>query len=153
LNCLALQSNLLRQLPPNSILTPHPKEFDRLFGNHQNDFARIDTALQKAKEHNIIIVLKGHHTLVATSMGKSFYNTTGNAGMAKGGTGDVLTAIITALVAQAYEPGDAAILGVYLHGLAGDLAAEALSQEAMTATDLIGFLPAAFKKFSETRNS
>jgi NAD(P)H-hydrate epimerase len=144
LNCLSLQKELLPKLPPHSILTPHPKEFDRIFGEHQNDFDRINTASIKAKELNIIIVLKGHHTLIAMPGGKAYFNSTGNAGMAKGGSGDVLTGILTALVAQNYEPVQASILGVYLHGLAGDLAARSISEESMTATDIITFLSQAF---------
>ncbi|MGN6163339.1 MAG: NAD(P)H-hydrate dehydratase [Ginsengibacter sp.] len=144
LNCLSLEKGLLQQLPPYSILTPHPKEFDRLFGEHENDFERINTAKNKAIELNIVILLKGHHTLIATPEGELFFNTTGNAGMAKGGSGDVLTGIITAFVAQGYQPSHAAILGAYIHGYAGDLAAKALSQEAMVATDLITFLSQAF---------
>ena len=147
LNCLSLQKDLLHQLPAYSVLTPHPKEFDRLFGEHKNDFDRIQTAQQKAKKYNLVIVLKGHHTLVTASDGPIYFNSTGNAGMAKGGSGDVLTGIITALVAQGYESQLAAVLGVYLHGYAGDVAAQALSQEAMVATDLIAFLPQAFLKF------
>jgi ADP-dependent NAD(P)H-hydrate dehydratase / NAD(P)H-hydrate epimerase len=144
LNCLSLQQDLLRQLPAHSILTPHPKEFDRLFGGHQNDFDRIETAKQKAKELNIIIVLKGHHTVTVTPVEKLCFNSTGNAGMAKGGSGDVLTGIITALLAQGYEPAHASVLGVYLHGYAGDMAARALSKEAMVATDLIAGLSQSF---------
>lgn len=144
LNCLAIHKDLLGALPRSSIITPHPKEFDRLFGDHDSDFERIITAKKKAKELNIIVIVKGHHTLVATPGGRLYFNNTGNAGMAKGGSGDVLTGIITALLAQRYEPVNAAIFGVYLHGLAGDLAAKALSQEAMIATDLIMFLSQAF---------
>jgi ADP-dependent NAD(P)H-hydrate dehydratase / NAD(P)H-hydrate epimerase len=144
LNCLSRQKDLLRQLPPYSILTPHPKEFDRLFGDHQNDFDRIESAKENALAFNLIIVLKSHHTAVITPSGKIFFNSTGNPGMAKGGSGDVLTGIITALVAQNYSPEDAAILGVYLHGLAGDFAASALSQQAMLATNIITFLSQAF---------
>ena len=146
LNCLSLQKELLDQLPPYSVLTPHVKEFDRLFGEHQDDFERIHTANEKAKKLNIIIVLKSHHTLIATPSGNLYFNSTGNPGMAKGGTGDALTGIITSLLAQNYSPEHAAILGVYLHGLAGDLAANALSQEAMMASDLISFLSHAFKE-------
>lgn len=144
LNCLSMQKEWLHQLPPHSILTPHPKEFDRLFGEHQNDFDRIEAAAQKAKDLNIVIVLKSHHTLIATPSGNLFFNSTGNAGMATGGSGDVLTGIISALVAQNYSSEHAAILGVYLHGLAGDFAANALSQESMIASDIITFLSQAF---------
>lgn len=149
LNCLALQPEYLDALTPNSILTPHPKEFDRLFGNCENDFERITKAEEKAKELKIVIVLKGHNTFIALPDGKSFYNSTGNAGMAKGGSGDVLTGIITAFCAQGYSAADAAIMGVYLHGLAGDFAANALSKEAMLARDIITFLSQAFLEISK----
>jgi ADP-dependent NAD(P)H-hydrate dehydratase / NAD(P)H-hydrate epimerase len=144
LNCLSVQKNLLQHLPAGSILTPHPKEFDRLFGEHENDFDRLDTAITQASQLNIFIVLKSHHTAIVTPQRKIFFNSTGNAGMAKGGTGDVLTGIITSLLAQNYSPEEAAILGVYLHGLAGDFAANALSQEVMTASTIINFLAQAF---------
>ena len=144
LNALAAQPEYLKALPPYSILTPHPKEFERLFGHCENDFERMAKAAEKAKEYKIIIVLKGHYTFIALPDGKSFFNSTGNAGMAKGGTGDILTGVITALCAQGYKPAEAAILGVYLHGLSGDLAAAALSKEAMTAGDIVGFLSHAF---------
>jgi ADP-dependent NAD(P)H-hydrate dehydratase / NAD(P)H-hydrate epimerase len=145
LNCLSLQKNLLPELPESSVLTPHPKEFDRLFGDHDNDFDRLETARQKAGQLNLIIVLKSHHTATITPSGNLFFNSTGNAGMAKGGSGDVLTGMITSLAAQNYSPEDAAVLGVYLHGLAGDFAANALSQEAMVATDIITFLSQVFR--------
>lgn len=144
LNCLTMQKDLLEQLPPGSILTPHPKEFDRLFGDHGNDFNRLDSAVDNAKRFNIIIVLKSHHTAVITPSGKIFFNSSGNAGMAKGGSGDVLTGIITSFIAQNYSPEQAAIFGVFIHGLAGDFAANTLSQEAMAASDIITFLPQAF---------
>ena len=146
LNCLSQQRQLLDHLPENSILTPHPREFDRLFGEHPNDFERIRSARQKAKDLDCIIVLKGHHSLIASPSGEAFFNSTGNAGMAKGGSGDVLTGILTALLSQNYEPVKAAVLGVYLHGLAGDLALPGSSQESMTATDIIRCLSHAFTK-------
>jgi len=144
LNCLAIEKNLLEQLPSLSILTPHPKEFDRLFGDHKNDFERIEIAKQKSRQLNIVIVLKSHHTLIATPCGDLFFNSTGNAGMAKGGSGDVLTGIITALLAQNYSSEHAAIFGVYLHGLAADFAADRLGQEYIIATDIINALSQAF---------
>ena len=148
LNSLALQPEYIPALTPGSIITPHPKEFDRLFGNSENDFERISLAGKKAKELKIIIVLKGHHSLIAVPDGSCYFNNTGNSGMAKGGSGDVLTGIITAFCAKGYDPPDAAILGVYLHGLAGDLAANALSKEAMLARDIITFLSQAFLEIS-----
>jgi NAD(P)H-hydrate epimerase len=150
LNCLALDKELLAQLPPNTILTPHPKEFDRLFGSHANDFERMEKAIAKAQLLNVIIILKSHHSLITTPAGKSFFNATGNAGMAKGGSGDVLTGILTSLLAQGYEPVSAAILGGYLHGWAGDIAAGKFSQEAMLPSHLISCLPQVFRALQET---
>jgi NAD(P)H-hydrate epimerase len=144
LNIIASQKEMLQLIPAGSILTPHPKEFERLFGESDNDFDRIFLALQKAKELNTVIVLKGHHTFIATANGRGYFNSTGNAGMATAGSGDVLTGILTGLMAQAYNPAEAAIFGVYLHGLAGDFAAKELSMEAMLAGDIIENLGAAF---------
>ena len=144
LNCISQKKDLLQELPPDSVLTPHPKEFDRLFGEQQNDFDRLASAIQNSQRYKIVIVLKSHHTAIVTPSGTIFFNSTGNAGMAKGGSGDVLTGIITALMAQHYSSEHAAVLGVYLHGLAGDFAANALSQQSMTATDIITYLSKAF---------
>jgi NAD(P)H-hydrate epimerase len=145
LNILSAHPEWLPNLPPYSIITPHPKEFARLFGSSTNDFARIELAKEKAKELKIIIVLKGHHTLIATPDKKSFFNSTGNAGMATGGTGDVLTGIMTALLAQKYSSVDAAVLGVYLHGLSGDIAVKKISEPSLIASDVIEHLSDAFK--------
>jgi ADP-dependent NAD(P)H-hydrate dehydratase / NAD(P)H-hydrate epimerase len=145
LNILAAHPEWLAVLPPYSILTPHPKEFERLFGPAADDFARLDLAREQAKKYQCIIVLKGHYTFIAMPGGKSYFNSTGNPGMAKGGSGDVLTGILTALLAQSYSPGEAALLGVYLHGLAGDLAARAHSQESMLPSDLTDCLGSAFE--------
>lgn len=144
LNCLALNKDRIAQLPPYSILTPHPKEFDRLFGEHANDFERIEKARQKAKEHNVIIVLKSHHSFIAVPEGPCYFNSTGNAGMAKGGSGDVLTGVVTSLLAQGYSPKDAAMLGVYVHGWAGDFAARKFSKEAMLPSHTIESLSDVF---------
>jgi NAD(P)H-hydrate epimerase len=145
LNGLSMEKKLFASLPPQSILTPHPKEFERLFGESENDFERMDKTLANARSLNCIIVLKGHHTLIATPGGKAFFNSTGNPGMAKGGSGDVLTGVITALLAQGYTSEQAALLGVYIHGLAGDIAAKKLSPEAMVASDIVENLGEAFK--------
>jgi len=145
LNILSSHPNLIEALPPYSIITPHPKEFERLFGPSPDDFARLERAREKAKQHQIIIVLKGHYTFVAMPGGKGYFNSTGNAGMAKGGSGDVLTGILTALLSQGYSPGETALLGVYLHGLAGDCAAERWSQESMLPSDLTDNLGNAFQ--------
>ena len=129
-----------QEIPKHSIITPHPKEFERLFGKVENDFARIEKAREQAQSLQITIVLKGHHTFIAAPDGKGYFNSTGNAGMATGGTGDVLTGLITSLLGQHYEPTQAAILGVYLHGAAGDLAAMHLSLESIIASDLVDHL-------------
>ena len=144
LNIISSDEKLLKKIPPNSILTPHPKEFERLFGKTKNDFDRLQLAQQKAKELNVTIVLKGHHSSIITPGGKVYFNNTGNAGMAKGGSGDVLTGVLTALVCQYHDTVEAAILGVYLHGLAGDITAEKYSKEAMISTDITYNLGEAF---------
>lgn len=144
LNIISAQKDLLRKIPQGSVLTPHPKEFERLFGETDDDFERMVLALAKAKELNCVILLKGHHTMIARPDGLAYFNSTGNAGMATGGSGDVLTGIITGLLAQGYSSVDASILGAYIHGLAGDIAAAQLSQEALIAGDIIDQIPAAF---------
>jgi hydroxyethylthiazole kinase-like uncharacterized protein yjeF len=120
LNMLSENKALLKKLPAGSILTPHMKEFDRLFGEHDNWWQRLQTANKKAADLNVNIVLKNDYTITATPEGKFYFNSTSNAAMASGGMGDVLTGIITALLAQKYSPQDACILGVYIHGKAGD---------------------------------
>lgn len=146
LNVLSAKPGLLKNIPALSVLTPHPKEFERLFGKSDNDFDRLEKAKQKAKELNAIIILKGHHTFIAMPGGKAYFNTTGNPGMATAGSGDVLTGILTGLLAQNYTPEQAALLGVYLHGLAGDIAASKFSEEAMIASDIVECLGEAFKQ-------
>lgn len=136
LTIIAANEGWLESIPAGSILTPHPKEFERLFGKSENDFERIEKAVNLSKEFPFTIVLKGHYTLIA-SKGKAWFNTTGNPGMAKGGSGDVLTGMLTALLSQGYEPLQAALTGVYLHGLAADIAAQHIAHESMLATDII----------------
>lgn len=145
LNLLAKNQGNLFLLPAKSILTPHVKEFDRLFGSHENDKERREKAVAKAAELNLVIVLKGHKTFI-TDGTKSFENTTGNAGLAKGGSGDALTGIITAFLAQGYETLNAAKLGVFLHGLAADITLKTQSVESMLITDVIDNLGKAFQK-------
>jgi len=140
LNMLAQHPEWWPLVPQNSILTPHPKEFERLFGASANEFARNDLHRQMAQEHGVIIVLKGANTAIALPDGSCWFNSTGNPGLATGGTGDVLTGLLTGLLAQGYAPEQAAWLGVYLHGLAGDLAAAESSQAALVAGDLIAAL-------------
>ena len=145
LNIIAENKELLSLIPPASIITPHLKEFERLFGKKANDFDRLQLALQKAKEHNIYIVLKGHYTFIASPNSKGYFNNTGNAGMATAGSGDVLSGTITSLLAQGYNSLQSCLLATYLHGLAGDFAAAKFSQEAMIAGDITNYLGDAFK--------
>ncbi len=146
LNCIAKGTILLNELLPYTIITPHPKEFDRLFGDSNNDFERMQKASEAARAWQIIIVLKGHYTAIVDINGIIYFNATGNSGMAKGGSGDALTGVICALLAQQYLPLHAAILGVYLHGLAGDIAVRSVARESLVATDIINNLSAAFKE-------
>ena len=145
LNILGKHPEWQRHIPKGSILTPHPKEFERLFGKTSNGFERNELQGKKAKELGIHIVLKGAHTCTAAPDGSCYFNSTGNPGMATAGSGDVLTGIITGILAQGYAPLEAALLGVYLHGLAGDLAAKEWGQEAMVAGDITERLGAAYK--------
>ncbi len=120
LNLLAANPYLLSKVPAGSILTPHMKEFDRLFGEHKTWWQRLQTLKQKAAGLNLYIVLKNDYTITGTPGGRLYFNSTSNAAMATGGMGDALTGIITALLAQKYSAEDACILGAYLHGKAGD---------------------------------
>jgi NAD(P)H-hydrate epimerase len=139
----------LRPPGTDTILTPHTGEFARLFGATANGFERQALALEMAKTYNTIIVLKGAYTQVITPGGQCYFNSTGNPGMAKGGSGDVLTGIITGLLAQRYPPELACILGVYVHGLAGDIAAQKFSQQGMKAMDTVASLPKAWKRLAK----
>jgi hydroxyethylthiazole kinase-like uncharacterized protein yjeF len=145
LNIISGEKSLLKKIAGQTILTPHPKEFDRLFGNHKNENDRANKAIELAARYEVIIVLKGATTLI-TCKGDAVKNSTGNAGLAKGGSGDALTGIITGFLAQGYAPYTAAKIGVYLHGLAADLALKDQSMESMLITDVIEHIGKAFKK-------
>lgn len=140
LNIIAQHKYLLEKIPENSILTPHIKEFDRLFGNSDNSLERFDKQIRYSKQYKIIIVLKDAHTAISSQHEEIFFNFTGNPGMATGGSGDVLTGIITGLLAQKFPSLQAALLGTYFHGLAGDKAAEKLGELGVIATDIINNL-------------
>jgi len=142
LNLIAA-NDLPHLIPENSILTPHPKEFERLFGKSTNSYDRLQKASTIAQTHKIIIILKGAHTQIFMPNGKIYFNSTGNAGMATAGSGDVLTGIMVGLLAQGYQPQDAALTGVFLHGLAADLIPE--TEETMLASDIIRGLKLAFR--------
>jgi len=143
LNIIAANKDLLHLIPENSILTPHPKEFERLFGKSTNSYNRLQKASTIAQTHKIIIILKGAHTQIFMPDGKTYFNSTGNAGMATAGSGDVLTGILAGLLAQGYQPQDAALTGVFLHGLAADMITE--TEETMLASDIIRGLKLAFR--------
>lgn len=151
LNIIAQNPEWIQSIPHNSIITPHPKEFDRLFGISANSYERAKMASKKAKALNIYIILKGHRTQVFTPEGNCWFNITGNTGMAKGGSGDVLTGIIGSLAAQGYSSLDACVLGVWLHGKAGDFAVcEQFAQEVILPQDLMDQLG---KCFNDLRRS
>lgn len=146
LNILGKNKDLLTMIPKNSILTPHPKEFDRIFGQHFSLLSRIKTAQSICKSNKIQIVIKGTYTATVSINGNVYFNSTGNAGLAKGGSGDVLTGIITALLAQGYEADKAAILGVYIHGKTADelVKQELQSMETICASDICNNMHLAF---------
>ena len=146
LNILAENRTWLAFLPPGTILTPHPREFDRLYGEPSDDgYQRLERASELARRHGCIVVLKGHWTAVCAPSGAVTFNPTGNPGMAKGGSGDVLTGLLAGLLAQRIPPLHAAQLGVYLHGLAGDIAADHRGMDGMTARDVVEALPEAWR--------
>ncbi|MDP3002314.1 MAG: NAD(P)H-hydrate dehydratase [Bacteroidales bacterium] len=153
LNILSLNKKWFSLLPTGTILTPHPKEFERLAGKTDSGFARLKRQIQFSEENKCIVVLKGAHTSVTTPEGKVMFNSTGNPGMATGGSGDVLTGIILSLLAQGYAPENAAVLGVYLHGMAGDMAAGESCYESIIASDIIKCIGKAFNKIRELEPS
>ncbi len=144
LNILAENLTWLEKIPENSILTPHPGEFKRLVGESANSYENIQNQLEFSKRHKVIVVLKGAFTSISTPLGKLYFNSTGNPGMATAGSGDVLTGIILGLLTQGIQPEKAAVAGVFIHGLAGDLAAQEKSQHSIIAGDIIKFLGKAF---------
>ena len=150
LNILANHQAWMQQLPSGIIMTPHPKEFDRMAGStSNNDYERLIRAQQMAEHIKGYIILKGHHSALCMPDGHIVFNATGNSGMATAGSGDVLTGILTALLARGYDKGTACQLGMYLHGLAGDLAAKEVGKESLVASDIIQFLPKALLKLED----
>lgn len=143
LNILSKNKDLLKELPEDSILTPHPKELERLIGKWEDDFDKLAKVKKFSKKHKCIVVIKGAHTIIVKN-GKGYVNTTGNPGMATAGSGDVLTGVITGLRAQGYPALNAAIFGVYLHGKAGDIAVESSGFQSLTASHLIDNLAGAY---------
>lgn len=136
INLLSLNKSLLKLLPKQTILTPHPKELERLIGHWSDDFDKLNKTVEFSTMYDVIVVIKGAHT-ITVHKNKQYINTTGNPGMATAGSGDVLTGVITGLVAQGYEPLSAAIFGVYLHGKSGDIAVEDYGYQSLIASHLI----------------
>jgi ADP-dependent NAD(P)H-hydrate dehydratase / NAD(P)H-hydrate epimerase len=144
INLLAANKELMKLIPKNSILTPHPGEFERLVGSFRDGFSKLSAQIEFSKKHKLNIVLKGAHTSITNPSGKAIFNSTGNPGMATAGSGDVLTGIIAGLLAQGFSPEQSAHAGVFLHGLSGDLAKKQFGEKSIIASDLIKFLPEAF---------
>jgi len=151
LNILSARKELLKKLPPQTVLTPHPGELRRLIGDWEGDFEKLEKAHEFSGKYDCVLLIKGAHSITLYN-GKGYVNSSGNPGMATAGSGDTLTGIITGLLAQGYPPLHASILGAYLHGRAGDLAAELLGYEALTATSIIGALGGAFLELTRARD-
>jgi hydroxyethylthiazole kinase-like uncharacterized protein yjeF len=148
LNILSQNKEWLSLVPPKTILTPHPKELERLIGKWCSEEEKINNTISFSKQHQVIIVMKGAPTQIID--GETVYeNTTGNAALATAGSGDVLTGMITSLVAQSYEPINAAILGVYLHGLTADIAFPETGYQSFIASDVIATIGKAFLSITE----
>lgn len=150
LNILASHRAWFQRLPVGTVLTPHPLEFSRLAGGRFNDgYEQLQKAMEMARTMQIYIILKGHYSAVCMPDGSVAFNPTGNAGMATAGSGDVLTGVITSLLARGYNQKDACLVGTYVHGLAGDIAAAELGMESLTASDIINCLPKAFRRLED----
>jgi NAD(P)H-hydrate epimerase len=149
LNIIAEHRQILPSIPKGSILTPHPKELERLVGKCESSFARMIKARDLATNCKIHIVLKGAYTIVVTPEGNCFFNPTGNPGMATAGSGDVLTGVLLSLLSQGYTSEEACKLGVYLHGLAGDIAKEKLGERGLTSGDIADNIPFAWLKLTQ----
>jgi len=149
LNIIARQPALLQALPKNTVLTPHPKEFERLAGRaFANGYDRLQAARQAASDWSCHVILKGAYSAICAPDGMVRFNPTGNTGMAKGGSGDALTGLLAGILAQGYPIGEACMLGTYLHGLSGDIAADKQGQHGMTAMDLVQAIPSAWRVLS-----
>ena len=150
LNCISIRPHLLSLLPSHSIITPHIWEFDRLFGESANNEQRLKKAIDMARYYNIIIVLKGHYTATIRPTGRVYFNSTGNPAMATPGAGDVLTGVISAFIAQGLRPEQAASVGVFIHGMAGDMAAEKWGEYGLLASEIADHCALAIKKISDS---
>lgn len=152
LNILSENKTWLAFLPVETVLTPHPKEFDRLTQSHDNDFDRLRTAQQFALNNKCILLLKGAYTVICMPDGSSYFNSSGNSGLAKGGSGDTLTGLITGLIARGYTPAKAALIGVFVHGYAANQCLKKSSKESLLASDVIDKLGKAFFKLEKDKN-
>ncbi len=151
LNCIARRQTMLSDIPVLSVITPHVGEFDRLFGESPTDEARLLKAIDVAHYHNITILLKGHYTALVRPDYKVYFNSTGTPAMATPGSGDVLTGIITGLMAQGYKPEVSALIGAYIHGLAGEIAAETHGDYGVTAGDIAANVGVAIKTLMKNK--
>lgn len=145
LNILGENKTWLSFLPPGSILTPHPKEFERISSKASDSLERLELQQEFSKKYNVYVILKGAFSSISTPDGKVFFNPTGNPGMATGGSGDVLTGILPGLLAQGYTPLSTCLMGTFLHGLAGDIAAKKSGLESLIASEIVDNLGNAFK--------
>lgn len=153
LNALAIRPTLLKRIPVNTILTPHPGEFDRLTKPHRTGYERLQTAIDFAQAHGVYLIVKGAFTVCITPQGHCRFNMTGNSGMATGGSGDVLTGIVVSLLSQGYTHEEACVLGTCLHGLSGDLALDNESQESLIAGDIAANLGKAYRYLKKTAHT
>ncbi|WP_185860726.1 NAD(P)H-hydrate dehydratase [Blattabacterium cuenoti] len=144
INILSDKLQLLDLLPENTIITPHPKEFKRLCQSWKNDYEKLHILKKMSTKYKIFIVLKGAHSIISTPSGNLYFNSTGNTGMATAGSGDILTGMIMSFLSQGYSPKEACVIGVYLHGLAGDIASKKFSEEAVIANDIINHIGEAY---------
>ena len=149
LNIMSKNKDWLIKLPEHSILTPHVGEFRRLVGDWKNDTERIEKLIEFSTQYKIYTILKGAFSSIACPDGKIYFNSTGNSGMATAGSGDILTGILTGLLAQGYSSEKACILGTYLHGLAGDMAMKNVGKESLIAGDIIKTISTAFCKLKD----
>ena len=147
LNIISQNREILELLPRSTIITPHPKEFDRLAGSSNTSWERLEKAKSFAIRYGLVVVLKGAHTAVISPDKQVWFNNTGNPGMATAGSGDVLTGIISSFLAQSYPAHEAAVIGVFIHGMAGDMAAESKGLSGLIASDIIEHIPPAIKTF------
>jgi NAD(P)H-hydrate epimerase len=145
INILAENPDWQESITADSIFTPHPKETDRILGESADGYERLAKIKDFAKNYKVYIVLKGAHSAIACPNGKVYFNSTGNPGMATAGSGDALTGLLLSLRCQGYSALESVLVGVYLHGLAGDYAAKVRSQLSVSARDIIEFFSAAFK--------